>query len=162
VAAGLAAAWSCAVARRCDVRDHPRRRRRGSRRLAATAAREVGYPIALTFSAQQIAEAKSKACEAFEKAQKASRSNLGRSGGDDPNAQLLVAVNMRQVFMSSSVYLLKTLAAEPAAPADLAVAVKKLSDLLQVITLDGLAGDPNDSGHNAVNETGHTIQNLCK
>ena len=36
----------------------------------------------------------------------------------------------------------------------------KLSDLLQVITLDGLAGDPN--GHNAVNETATTFQNLCK
>jgi hypothetical protein len=119
-------------------------------------------PSAVTFSAQQVTEAKPKVCEAFEKAQKASSSNSGRNGGDDPNAQLLVAVNMRQVFMSSSVYLLKTLAEEPAAPADLAAAVKKLSDLLQVITLDGLAGDPNDPGHNAVNETAETIQSLCK
>jgi hypothetical protein len=122
-------------------------------------------PSAVTFSAQQVTEAKSKVCEAFEKAQKASSSNSGRSGGDDPNAQLLIAVNMRQVFMSSSVYLLKTLAEEPAAPADLAAAVTKLADLFQVITLDGLAGDRKDPAvpeQNAANETGQTIQSLCK
>jgi hypothetical protein len=119
-------------------------------------------PTAPTFSAQQVADAKSKVCEAFDKAQKASRSNSARNGGDDPNAQLLVAVNMRQVFMASSVYLLKTLADQPAAPDDLAAAAKKLSDLLQVITLDGLAGDPNDPGHDAVNKTAETIQSLCK
>jgi hypothetical protein len=117
---------------------------------------------AVTFSAQQVADAKSKVCEAFEKAEKASKSNLGRSGGDDPNAQLLVAVNMRQVFVAGSVHLLDTLVDEPAAPADLAAAAKKLADLLQVIMLDGLAGDPNDPGHNAVNETAERIQNLCK
>jgi hypothetical protein len=75
---------------------------------------------------------------------------------------LLIAVNMRQVFMSSSVYMLKALAEEPAAPADLAATVKKRSDLFQVVTLDGLAGDRNDPAHDAANATGQTIQSLCK
>jgi hypothetical protein len=119
-------------------------------------------PSVPTFSDQQVADAKSKVCEAFEKAEKASKSNLGRSGGDDPNAQLLVAVNMRQVFMAGSVHLLEALVDEPAAPADLAAAAKKLANLLQVITLDGLAGNPNDPDHDAVNKTADTIQNLCK
>jgi hypothetical protein len=119
-------------------------------------------PSAPTFSAQQVADAKSKVCAAYWKGRKASSANQTRSGGDDPNAQLLIAVNMRQVFMPSSVYLLKTLEEEPAAPADLAAAANKLADLFQVITLDGLAGDFNDPAHNAANETGFTIQSLCK
>jgi hypothetical protein len=64
--------------------------------------------------------------------------------------------------MSSSLYLLKTLAEEPAAPDDLATAATKLADLFQVITLDGLAGDLNDPAQNAANETGFQIQSLCK
>jgi hypothetical protein len=119
-------------------------------------------PSMVTFSAQQVDEAKAKVCAAFEKTLKASTSNSGRSGGDDPNGQLLIAVTMRQVFMSSSVYLLKALAEEPAAPAELAAAVKKLADLLQLITIDGMAGDPNDPGHDAASKTAETIQSLCK
>jgi hypothetical protein len=119
-------------------------------------------PSAPTFSAQQVADAKAKVCAAYWKGQNASSANQTRSGGDAPNAQLLIAVNMRQVFMSSSVYLLNTLAEEPAAPADLATAATKLADLFQVITLDGLAGDLNDPAHNAANETGFVIENLCK
>jgi hypothetical protein len=119
-------------------------------------------PPAPSYSEQQVSDAKAKVCAAFDKVQKASSSNAARSGGDDPNAQLLIAVNMRQVFMSSSVYLLKTLEEEPAAPADLAASAKKLADLFQVITLDGLAGDRNDPAHNAANETGTAIQEMCK
>jgi hypothetical protein len=58
--------------------------------------------------------------------------------------------------------LLKTLADQPAAPDDLSAAAKKLSDPLQVLTLDGLAADPNEQGHNAADQTLSTIDNLCK
>jgi hypothetical protein len=119
-------------------------------------------PSTPTFSAQQVSDAKAKVCAAYWKAQNASSANQTRSGGDDPNLQLLVAVNMRQVFEAGSVYLFKTLAEEPAAPADLAAAARKLADLYQVITLDGLAGNRNDPAHNEANETGFTIQSLCK
>jgi hypothetical protein len=119
-------------------------------------------PSAPVYSEQQVADAKAKVCDAFDKSQKASRDNLSRSGGDDPNTQLLIAVNMRQVFVASSAYLLTTLAEEPAAPADLTTLVRKLANLLQVITLDGLSGDPNDAGHNAVNESAKAIEGLCK
>jgi hypothetical protein len=119
-------------------------------------------PNSPTFSDQQVADAKSKVCAAYNKVQRASSANQTRNGGDDPNLQLLVAVTMRQVFEAGSAYLLKTLAEEPAAPADLAAATKNLADLYQVITLDGLAGDLNDPAHNAANEAGFTIQGLCK
>jgi hypothetical protein len=119
-------------------------------------------PSAETFSAQQVADAKSKVCAAFEKVMKTSSVNSARALGDDPTSQLLIAVNMRQVFIVSSIYLSTTLAEQPAVPPDLAAAVKKIIDLSQVVTLDGLVGDPNDPGHNAANETGVRIQSLCK
>jgi hypothetical protein len=119
-------------------------------------------PPAPSDSEQQVADAKAKVCAAYNKVQTASSTNQTRTGGDDPNLQLLVAVTMRQVFEAGSAYLLKTLAEEPAAPADLAAATKNLADLYQVITLDGLAGDLNAPAHNAANEAGFTIQGLCK
>lgn len=48
-------------------------------------------PSAPAFNAQQVADAKSKVCAAYEKVQKASSANQTRNGGDDPNLQLLVA-----------------------------------------------------------------------
>ena len=119
-------------------------------------------PSAPTYSDQQVADAKSKVCAAYEKVQKALAANATRSGGDDPNAQLTVAVNARQVYVASSAYLLSTLASEPGAPADLATEVRKLADLFQVLTLDGLAADPNVQGHDAADQTLSTIQGLCK
>jgi hypothetical protein len=62
-----------------------------------------------TFSDQQVAEAKSKVCAAFQKVRRANETNATRNGGDDPNLQLLVAVNERQIYIASSAYLLTTL-----------------------------------------------------
>ena len=88
--------------------------------------------------------------------------NSTRDGGDDPNTQLLVAVNARQIAVAGSAYLLTTLSDEPATPPELAAAARKLAGLYQVLTLDGLASDPNPSAHDAANETGKTIERLCK
>jgi hypothetical protein len=119
-------------------------------------------PPAPSYSEQQVADAKAKVCAAFEKVLTTSSANSAPSTSDDRNSQLLTAVNQRQVFVVSSAYLLTTLIEQPAAPPELAAAVKNLADLYQVITLDGLVGDRNDAGHNAANETGFKIQGLCK
>jgi hypothetical protein len=119
-------------------------------------------PPAPSYSEQEVADAKAKVCAAYAKALKTSNVNSARTAGDDPNSQLLLAVNWRQVFIASSIYLSTTLAEQPAAPPDLTAAVKKLIDLYQVVTLDGLVGDYNDPGHAAANETGVKIQELCK
>jgi hypothetical protein len=121
-----------------------------------------GTPPAPTYSAQQVADAKTKVCAAYEKVLKTSNVNSARTAGDDPNSQLLIAINWRQVFIASSIYLSTTLAEQPAAPPSLSTEVKNLIDLYQVVTLDGMVGDPNDAGHNAANETGAKIQELCK
>src|SRR5580693_7608363 len=66
-------------------------------------------PPAPTYSEQQVADAKSKVCAAIEKVKKANTTNSNRNGGDDPNGQLLIAVNGRQVYIASSQYILTTL-----------------------------------------------------
>jgi hypothetical protein len=119
-------------------------------------------PPAPSYSEQQVADAKSKVCAAYEKVHRVVQMNLTRSGGDDPNSQLLVAVNARQVFVAGSAYLLTTLSDEPAIAADLAAAVSKLAHLYQVITLDGLASDLSVTSQNAANATASEIEGLCK
>jgi hypothetical protein len=115
-----------------------------------------------TFSDQQVAEAKRKVCAAYEKMHRALDMNSRRNGGDDPNLQLLVAVNMREVFIAGSVRLLTTLTDEPATPPELAAAARKLADLSQIITLDGLVSDLSVPAQQAANATGETIERLCK
>jgi hypothetical protein len=119
-------------------------------------------PNAPSYSEQQVADAKSKVCAAYAKIHHAVDVNAPRTGGDDPMAQLTVAVNMRQVYVIGSAYLLTTLADEPATPADLAVATNKVARLFQGLTLDGLASDANTQGYDAVNAMGTTIEGLCK
>jgi hypothetical protein len=119
-------------------------------------------PPVATFSAKQVADAKSELCAAYAKIHRAVDVNAPRKGGDDPTAQLVVAVNMRQIYVVGSAYLLTTLADEPATPSDLAEAAGKVARLFQGLTLDGLASDASTQGYDAVNETGITIENLCK
>ena len=64
--------------------------------------------------------------------------------------------------MSRSVYLLKALAEEPAAPADRATVATKLADLFQVTALDGLAANFNGRAHNAAERDSTEIQSLCE
>jgi hypothetical protein len=119
-------------------------------------------PPAPTYSEQQVADAKSKVCAAIEKVKKANTMNSSRNGGDDPNGQLLIAVNGRQVYIASSQYVLTTLADEPATPAELAAAGRKLANLYQVIAMDGLASDPSQAARDDASATGTSIDGLCK
>jgi hypothetical protein len=119
-------------------------------------------PSAPTFSAQQVADAKAKVCAAYAKIHRVVDINAPRNGGDDPTAQLVVAVNMRQVYVVGSAYLLTTLADEPATQSDLAAATSKVARLFQSLTLDGLASGANAEEFDAVNQTGTVIESLCK
>lgn len=119
-------------------------------------------PPAPSYGDQQVADAKSKVCAAIEKVKKANTMNSNRNGGDDPNGQLLVAVNGRQVYIASSQYVLTTLGDEPAAPAELVAAGRRLANLYQVIAMDGLASDPSQEARDAASVTGTSIDGLCK
>jgi hypothetical protein len=119
-------------------------------------------PSAPTYSEQQVADAKSNVCAAYWKVQNVVSVNVARTAGDDPNSQLLIAVNQRQVFVIGSAYLMTTLAEQPATPADLASATNDVAHLYQVMTLDGLVGDRNDPAHSATDQAGFKIQAICK
>jgi hypothetical protein len=119
-------------------------------------------PTAPTFSDHQVADAKSKVCVAYAKIHRAVDINAPRNGGDDPMAQLTVAVNMRQVYVIGSALLLTTLVDEPATPGDLAATTSKVARLLQGLTLDGLTSNINAQENDVVNKTGETIETLCK
>jgi hypothetical protein len=123
---------------------------------------ETKSAAALTFGEQQVADAKAKVCAAYQKVRRANEANAARNGGDDPNVQLLVAVNERQIYVASSAYLLTTLGDEPATPSDLAVAVRKLADEYQVVTLNFLASDTSKQERDAADQAWSSIQSLCK
>jgi len=115
-----------------------------------------------TYSAQQVADAKSKVCAAYGKIHSAVDMNVGRSNSGDASAKLLSKVNMRQIFIAGSAHLFTTLADEPATPPALASEAWKLAHLLQELVLYGLASDPAVPTNDAVNATGLRIEGLCK
>jgi hypothetical protein len=119
-------------------------------------------PSAPTFSAQQVADSKSKVCAAYAKIHRAVDVNAPRNGGNDPTSQLAVATNMRQIYVVGSAYLLTELADEPATPSDLAATTGKVARLLQVLTIEGSVSDPSVEAYNEVNQTGTAIESLCK
>jgi hypothetical protein len=122
-------------------------------------------PPAPTYSNQQVADAKAKVCTAFDKVHQAVRSNFARDQGTDPNQQLLVAVTGQEALLAGSVYLQTTLSEEPATPADLATAVRKLVDVFQSLTVDYLNGHGSpevDPSLRAGDEATLAIQGLCK
>jgi hypothetical protein len=122
---------------------------------------------ATAYSEQQVADAKSKICSAFENVWNAEKVAGGRNGGTDPTATLAVATSIRQVLDFGSRYLVNQLGAEPATPADLATAVRQLSDIYQELTinyLDGLTNADPKLGPllSALDKQTYTVQGLCK
>jgi hypothetical protein len=124
-------------------------------------------PPAVTYSQQQVADARSSVCGAYQQVRKAGDMAGARSGGSDPTAILAVATSTRQVLDVGSRYLMTKLAKEPATPPDLAAAVRKLADVYQEMTVDYLDGlsnsDPElDPLLRAGDEAHSTIESLCK
>lgn len=120
-----------------------------------------GGPVA-SFSDQQVADAKARVCAAWERVHRAVMTNSTRTAGDDPNLQLLVGVNDRQVYVVGSAYLLTTLSDEPATPPALTKLVTNLAKIYQVATLNLLASDNSDSERAAANETASNIRSFCE
>lgn len=124
-------------------------------------------PPKLTYSAQQVTQAKAHVCDAYQKEQKALDLAGARNGGDDPTAVLAVATAIRQVLDVGSRNLLAKLAEEPATPSDLANAVHVLARLdleLTIGYLDGLSNsDPElQPTLKAGDEAALNVQRLCK
>jgi phage tail sheath gpL-like len=122
-------------------------------------------PPAVSYSQQQIADAKSSVCGAYQQVRRALDAAGARNGGSDPTASLTVATASRQALDVGSRYLLTKLSEEPATNPDLATAVRKLADLYQQITVSYLA-DASDSEisplRQAAEQPTATIDGFCK
>lgn len=122
-------------------------------------------PPVVTYSQQQIADAKSSVCAAYQQVRKAGDMAGARSGVSDPTAMLAVATSSRQVFDVASRYLSTKLAELAATPPDLAAAVRNLASIYQQLVIDYLAEAPDselDPLVRAGNEAHSTIEGLCK
>jgi hypothetical protein len=121
-------------------------------------------PSKPTYTDQQTADAKAKVCTVFGKLDRAGGVLIALAKSSD---DLVGAINTRQVFDVFSRYLLKTLAEEPATPADLATAVREQASTLEEVVIDYQDGyvktDPEmRSAVDANSKSADTIRQLCK
>jgi hypothetical protein len=122
-------------------------------------------PTPAAYTGQQVADAKTKVCAAYDKVHSAVKASSARDEGTDPTAQLAFALNGRQALLAGSEYLRTVLSAEPATPNDLATTVRKLTDVFQELVVDYLNGmneSQMESPLQAGNEATLTIERLCK
>jgi len=117
------------------------------------------------FSAQQVADAKARACQAYVKVRTAVALQTQSSGGDDPVASQAVAANARLAMAVGSEHLVDNLS--PAVPAELAGLLRTLATDLQDLTIDALAGSADgQSGQvarlQALETNSAKIVELCK
>jgi hypothetical protein len=97
------------------------------------------------FNAQQTAAAKANLCSAYTVVHQAVVINTHKVNPrlDDPIGSLAVAANARMALLGGGAYLQDRLAAEPAAPADLAKTLKYLVDTIEQLGVNYLAEVPN-------------------
>jgi hypothetical protein len=124
-------------------------------------------PLKAVYTAQQTADAKAHVCAAYSKFERALEVAKAAPRGNDETAHLAESTNLRQVFDVGSRYLATTLAEEPAAPADLAAAVRKEASSLRDGVMGYLDGLPNSDPQmkplvDANSEASETIRELCK
>ncbi len=118
-----------------------------------------------TFTDQQISDARSHACTAFELVNKGVRLETNGQLGSDPAMELAQGTNARLTTISSGWYLKARL--EPAAPTDLAAAIRHLSDVLLDLGANYLAAAKDDQPSQAAlksegNAAFDRVTELCK
>ena len=91
-----------------------------------------------TFTSQQVADAKAKACSAFEKVRTGVSLQTNANGGGDPAMTQAVAANARLALATGAYYLERHL--DPATPQPLSSAIHSFSDLLLDMAQSALAG----------------------
>jgi hypothetical protein len=124
---------------------------------------KASSPAAVTD--QQIADAKARACIAFNTVRSAVSLQTHADPGGDPAAVQAVAANARLSMAAGGAYLLARL--DPSTPPPLAAAIRTFADDLQDIAMNTLAGVSNDDPAQAARlHDGETqsarIANLCQ
>ena len=97
------------------------------------------------FTAQQSADAKTSLCSAYTAAHQAVviNTHLANPRAGDPIGSLAVAANARLALLGGGTYLGDRIAAQPAAPADLAKTLTYMADTIEQLGINYLAGAPN-------------------
>jgi hypothetical protein len=124
-------------------------------------------PSTPAYTDQQVADAKTNVCAAFEKVQHAVNLANTHGGSADYSTQLAAAALTHEALDAGSRYLLTKLAEEPATPPDLAAAVRNGANADQealIGYLNGLsASDPAmQPALNSSDEATATVRRLCK
>jgi hypothetical protein len=123
------------------------------------------HETAPTFTGQQTADGKTQVCSAYVTVRQGvvANTHLANPVPNDPAGQLAVAANARLALIGGGSFLRDRLAAEPAAPADLAKAVSSMANTIEELGVGYLAGlnstlDP--LRHDLDSEIS-SINNLC-
>lgn len=117
-------------------------------------------------TAQQGGDAKANVCSAYAAARKAVviNTHLRSPNPKDPIADLSVAANARLALLGSGAYLRERLAANTAAPADLANSVNSMANTIQQLGINYLTGatpDVQDPLRNDLKSEITQIDKLC-
>jgi hypothetical protein len=117
-------------------------------------------------AAQQGGNAKANVCSAFGSARKAVviNTHLQSPNINDPIAELSVATNARLALLGGGTYLRERLAANTAAPADLANAANSMANTIQQLGINYLTGagkDVQDPLRNDLNSQITQIDKMC-
>jgi hypothetical protein len=122
-------------------------------------------PAAPTYTDQQVADAKTKVCAAYQKVRNAINASTARDRGTDPTAQLVFAINGQQAILTGSEYLRTTLSQQPATPGELAKPIRQLTDIYLELVVEyqnNLSDSEEAPTVHAADDTAVTVQNLCK
>jgi hypothetical protein len=134
---------------------------------AVLAALAYFHPLHKSASvAQQGGHAKANVCSAYAATRKAVviNTHLQSPNINDPIAELSVATNARLALLGGGTYLRERLAANTAAPADLANAANSMANTIQQLGINYLTGaakDVQDPLRNDLNSEITQINKLC-
>jgi hypothetical protein len=118
-----------------------------------------------TFTSQQTADAKTRACGTFDTVRKSVTMQTNSDLGPDPVAKEAVAANARLAVLGGGQYLLSSL--DPATPPQIADAVRSFANNLQDIGMNQLLSVPNTDPAlagllNDAQTASQQITDLCK
>jgi hypothetical protein len=118
-----------------------------------------------TFSAQQVAGAKAKACDTYQQVHNAIKASSAGDKGTDPISQMIFGINGQQKILTGSLYLRTMLSQQPATPSELADTILRLTDIFQELVVDyqnGMTESEMEPTLRAGDDATLAIEGLCK
>jgi len=121
-------------------------------------------PATPQYSQQQVADAKKNLCDAYDSMYRALE-RAGTTTSDDPNQKYMIALNTRLAFNTSADRLLTEVNENPAGPADLVDATRRLAISYQKLILVRTAEAPQpdlDAVYEEINSSETAVKTACK